>query len=49
MAGRPILPTNLKVTRGTAKRCRMNENEPGWLLNQIGLLSGLIVKTNCYV
>ncbi len=28
MAGRPILPTNLKVIRGTAKPCRMNENEP---------------------
>ena len=28
MAGRPPIPTNLKVIRGTAQPCRMNENEP---------------------
>ena len=28
MTGRPPIPTNLKVIRGTAQPCRMNENEP---------------------
>lgn len=26
--GRPMLPSNLKILKGTDQKCRMNENEP---------------------
>jgi len=28
MGGRPVLPTPLKVIKGTARKCRLNPNEP---------------------